>query len=168
MGKLIGIGGVSRSGKSSLAKQIKTHFSDKRVLILSQDKYVKEEKDIPKIRDRTDWEHPDSIDFPGILETIEENYAYDLIIVEGLLAFYYPTLNESYNLRIILKISMETFLSRRKKETRWGNEPHWYWVHVWESYLKYSKVAPDQVIPISGEVSVNKQTLEEVVKNITS
>ena len=156
MTKIIGIGGLSRSGKSTLAKQIKGHFASRKVLILSQDDFVKDEKEIPKIKDRTDWEHPDSIDIRSLLQTIDEvKKSHDLIIIEGLLAFYFPALNSLYDHRIFLTISKKTFLFRRQQETRWGSEPEWFWEHVWESYLKYGYNSSTDLIEISGEHQVD-------------
>ncbi|MCP4459816.1 MAG: AAA family ATPase [Cytophagales bacterium] len=167
MGTLIGIGGVSRSGKSVLAEKIKSHFDRKKVLILSQDDFVNEEKNIPKVRDRTDWEHPDSIDIEGLLQTIDENKnSIDLLIVEGLLAFHFPKLDQRYDLRISVNISKKTFLSRRKKETRWGEEPTWFWEHVWDSYLKYGQISRETAFHISGETPITKRAFEEIVRNI--
>lgn len=154
--KIIGIGGVSRSGKSNLARQIKNHFAKRKVLIISQDEFVIDETNIPKVGDRTDWEHPDSIDLGKILETVEDNKnECDLIIIEGILAFYFDELNTMYDKRIILNISKETFLNRRKQETRWGEEPEWFLAHVWESFLNYSNSELKNSIYISGEDQVD-------------
>jgi len=169
MVKKIGVGGVSQSGKSSLAKRIKDHFTNKKVLILSQDEFVKEEKDIPRVRDRTDWEHPDSIDIDRLLKTIwESENSFDLIIVEGILAFWFSELNKLYDHRILVSIDKETFFQRRKKETRWGEEPEWFWEHVWESHLKYGQNSNDNALRFSGEVPVSSQTFREVVQKINS
>ena len=135
--KVIGIGGVSRSGKSTFAQKLKLKFKGK-VLILSQDEYINSEDQIPMIQDRTDWEHPDSIDFQKLVSEIKlRGHDNDFILVEGLMAFHNQELRSHYDFTIMLTISKETFLKRRKKETRWGEEPEWYLAHVWESYLRY-------------------------------
>jgi len=165
MTKLIGIGGVSRSGKSTLAKQIQGHFASRKVLILSQDDFVKDEKEIPKIKDRTDWEHPDSIDLRSLLRTIDEvKKSHDLIIIEGLLAFYFPALDSLYAHRILLTISKETFLFRRQQETRWGPEPEWFWEHVWGSYLKYGQPSNIPIDTISGNKPIEVSQLVRLIK----
>ena len=61
MGNVIGIGGVSRSGKSTLSQLIAEWYSDKKVSILKMDNFVFDEKLIPQIRGETDWEVPRSL-----------------------------------------------------------------------------------------------------------
>ena len=169
MSTVIGIGGVSRSGKSDLTEKMKSYFSDKKVLVIEQDKYVLDEQTIPKIKDRTDWEHPESIDFERIVETIQkQRNAYDLVIVEGLLAFHNESLNNLYDLRVCMEISNETFLQRRKEESRWGVEPAWYWGHVWDSYLKFGQPSNHPTMTVSGAAPVSEETFQKIVRNILS
>ena len=167
MSTVIGIGGVSRGGKSDLADKIKLHFSTKKIMIIDQDRFVLDKSAIPKIKKKTDWEHPESIDFERILEMIKkEKNRYDLIIVEGLLAFHNKTLNDLYDHRIWIEISKEVFLQRRKEETRWGVEPAWYLEHVWDSFLKFGQPSDNSTVIVSGENPVSEQTLQEIVRNI--
>ena len=60
---IIGIGGVSRSGKTWLAYKISELFQHKSILVINQDEYVFDVEDIPKVRGETEWECPESIDF---------------------------------------------------------------------------------------------------------
>ncbi len=163
MAHLIGIGGASRSGKSSLALKLKDRLPQKRVLLLDVDDFVFPEADISKIRDRTDWERPESIDFDRILQTIQDNRrSYDFIVIEGILAFASKKLTSIYNYSIWLQISKEIFLKRRKKETRWGDEPDWYLEHVWKSYLQYGQY-PDADLILSGETEIQENIICEIV-----
>ena len=57
--KIIAIGGVSRSGKSTLALWLHQQLPNS--IMLCQDDFPNAEEDIPRIKDRIDWEHPDSI-----------------------------------------------------------------------------------------------------------
>ncbi|MEL6252490.1 MAG: hypothetical protein AAFR87_10815, partial [Bacteroidota bacterium] len=59
---LIGIGGLSRSGKTKLAKRVKGLYKEQKVILLHQDDFVKAEEDIPLIQNHIDWEVPESID----------------------------------------------------------------------------------------------------------
>ena len=155
---------MSRSGKSDLAKKIMSYFSSKKVLLIEQDEFVLDEASIPKIKDRIDWEHPESIDFEKIIETVKKQHeAHDLVIVEGLLAFSNSVLNELYNLRVCMEISKDTFMERRRKEMRWGIEPAWYWEHVWISFMKFGQPGPSPVLTISGETQVSKETFDKIV-----
>ena len=79
---IIGIGGISNAGKSSLAEQIKSHYPDKSVKILCQDNFAFPTHDIPKIKEHTNWEIPASIDFDRFYDKIlEESKKHDIVIV---------------------------------------------------------------------------------------
>ena len=68
---VIGIGGVSRAGKTALAKRLAKHFRKEGLStdILHQDEFVYPDEEIPKVRDKVDWEHPGSIDFERLEST---------------------------------------------------------------------------------------------------
>ncbi|MEO9869553.1 nucleoside/nucleotide kinase family protein [Ekhidna sp.] len=165
---VIGIGGCSRSGKSVLAQQIKDHLFNKRVLLLDMDDFVFPEENIPKIKDRTDWECPGSVDFNRLYSTIKNHQdSYDLIVVEGILAFANKSLMLFYDSTIWIQLSKETFLTRRKKETRWGDEPDWFITHVWDSYLHYGQW-PEADFILSGEKEISKTALNEIVRRVVN
>ncbi len=137
---IIGIGGVSRSGKTSLAKALQAHFrdKDKKAVILHQDEYVFPEEQIPKIRGKVDWEDPTSIDFERFREDIlEYEPSSDVLIAEGLFAFYDAATNTLYDRAFFLTVAKATFLERKEKDLRWGKEPAWYIEHIWNSFQKY-------------------------------
>ncbi len=137
---IIGVGGVSRSGKTTFAKELQVHYQHKgkSVRLLSQDNYVIAEELIPKVQDRVDWELPQTIDLSRLLKTIEANQA-DVLIIEGLFAFAFEVLNKRYDLKIFLKIGKEIFLYRKSIDRRY-NEPQWFIEHIWKSYLKYGSI----------------------------
>ena len=110
----IGIGGVSRAGKTTLATYIKDLYPNKKTHIISMDDYVHEPDKIPRIKDRIDW--------------------------EGILIFYSEEVNKLFDKRIFIDIPKSLFYIRRRNDTRWGKEPRWYIDYVWESYLKYGRL----------------------------
>ncbi|MEP0986651.1 hypothetical protein [Ekhidna sp.] len=168
MSFIIGIGGVSRSGKSSLAQKIKDRLSDRQVLLLDMDDFVFSASDIPKINGKTDWERPESVDFNQILSEVQNSRRnYDIIIVEGILAFANDALRSGYDLTIQIQLSKETFLLRRKKEQRWGDEPDWYLEHVWDSYLKWGQFQ-EADMQLSGEEELSESLLSSLIKEIIS
>jgi nicotinamide/nicotinate riboside kinase len=143
MSRLIAIGGVSRSGKSSLALKLLAALPDS--IVLHQDDFVKSEDQIPQINGRTDWEHPDSIDWPLWKESINTALAkHKYVIIEGLFAFYDTSINSRIHKAIYLSIDKATFLERRRKETRWGIEPDWFIEHVWKAHWNYG-LAPEEL-----------------------
>lgn len=137
---IIGIGGVSNSGKSSLAKQLKVALSGKTVAIICQDDFVYPEKQIPQINDHIDWELPDSIDFDAfrnvLLTAAEMN---EFVIAEGLMIYHDSKLIPFIDLSIFLEISKSEFITRKKNDLRWGFEPEWYINHIWDAYQKFGQ-----------------------------
>ncbi len=138
----IGIGGVSRSGKTSLAFLIKKILEERgeTAIVLSQDDFVFETQQIPKIRYRTDWECPESIDFQRYKkEIVDKRAQFQHVITEGLLNFWDAELDAFFDRRLLCSIKKDIFFDRRMKEKRWGFEPKWFIEHVWKSYLKYGR-----------------------------
>lgn len=163
MPKIIGIGGCSRSGKSSLAKNIKKHLANKRVLLLDTDDFVFSATQIPKIKDRTDWERPESVDFERLCQTINDKKdQYDVLVIEGILVFANEHLLNLFDTTVQIEISQKTFLARRKHESRWGEEPNWFIDYVWESYLRYG-LFPKADFTFSGEEEIHQTALSEIL-----
>ena len=143
MSTIIGIGGVSRSGKTRLAYKISGLFPNHSVLVMNQDEYVFEVEEIPQVRGETDWECPESIDFDHLYEhIILASDTTDIVILEGLLAFYDPKIEKLMNKKIFVEIPKSLFLERKINDKRWGDFPEWYMDHIWQSYEKYGKIDP--------------------------
>ncbi len=131
---IIGIGGTSRSGKTSLANAL-GELLDKSVVI-HQDEF--NAPGLPTIRDHIDWEIPEAVDYAGIIDAIKKySDQFENIIVEGILIFANEALNSMFNRRILLILDEQTFLKRKNNDLRWGQEPEWYVQHIWDSHLKY-------------------------------
>lgn len=137
---VIGIGGVSNSGKSHLAENLVRHFRDRSTKIISQDNFALPSDKIPLVIDHIDWESPKSINFVKFKQTISEAIkSHDFVIVEGIFAYYDKKINELYDKKLFIEISKETFMARKIKDTRWGIEPAWYMDHIWKSYMKFGQ-----------------------------
>lgn len=66
---LIGIAGGTGSGKTSMAKNIVRDFSSDQVVIIEQDSYYRDLKDIPlDQRNHHNFDHPDAYDFDLLKE----------------------------------------------------------------------------------------------------
>jgi nicotinamide/nicotinate riboside kinase len=166
---LIGIGGVSRSGKSTLANLLVTYFrkTGKKAIIFHQDDFVYPETEIPKVRDKTDWESPASIDHAMLFDLVEEfNSRFDVVIVDGLFAFFDPNLNALYDKRLFIKISKRSFFIRKVADNRWGYIPTWFVDHIWKSFLKYGneKQIKGDYLNISGEDEFDMVKVEKYLK----
>lgn len=138
---IIGIGGVSRAGKTSLAFKIREWMGYNYVSVIHQDEYVRKDDKMPKIKEHIDWEHPDSLDFSGIIDKIkEESTKNKIIVVEGLMVFWNEQLLSLFDKKIYIKISKNTFLSRKTLDNRWGDEPDWYIEHIWGAHFQYGTI----------------------------
>ena len=138
MGNLIGIGGISRAGKSDLAHFLSANLPNANVL--HQDDYVKPEGLIPKIKERVDWEHPDSINWNQWKEAIIKSQSkFQHTIAEGIFVFHDSEILTQTNWKILLTLDKELFLQRKSDDGRWGNEPDWYIEHIWNSHFQWHK-----------------------------
>lgn len=172
---IIGIGGVSRSGKTSLAFLIKK-MAEKRgetAVVISQDDFVFAEHLIPKIRHRVDWECPESIDFQRYRnDIIEKKTDYQHVITEGLLNFWDAETAALFDRRLLTVIKKDQFLKRRLQEKRWGFEPKWFIEHVWRSHFKYGQTVlsdPQKgVLLLSGEMDFEETLLADFLGFTTS
>ena len=148
---VIAIGGVSRAGKTTLANKL-IKQTNKHLTVLCQDDFVQDIAKIPKVQDRIDWEHPGSIDHEAFYNAIiEAKNDYDIVIAEGLLVYYDPKTVALYDKKIFVEIDYDTFLYRKERDHRWGIEPAWYIVHIWESFFKYNNINfDDSFLMLSG------------------
>jgi nicotinamide/nicotinate riboside kinase len=159
---VIGIGGVSNAGKTTLANRLKEKLSPLRITILCQDDFARPPKEIPLINGHTDWEVPESINlakyYRHILKEREQN---DIVIAEGLFAFCDPHIYHQYDKKIFLRISKETFWKRKTKDLRWGKEPDWYIEHIWESHFKCGNLneVDQNTVILSGETAIDLDRL---------
>ena len=141
MTKTVGIGGVSRAGKTTLAVQLANQLQN--TLLLSLDDFVLPSVQLPRINQTEDWEHPLSVDWNNLFSTISEGENnYDYILIEGILTFAHPTLNRILSGGIYLHLSKASYWFLRLQETRWGKEPKWYLDYVWEAHQVYGKPSP--------------------------
>lgn len=152
---IIGIGGVSRAGKSVLAEMLKDHFESegKAVEVFSQDDFVKPKVSIPKVQGVPDWERPSTIKWDTLTKSLQNSTA-NVKIIEGLFAFYPASLRVMYDVKIFVEIEKELFDSRKSQDSRWADEPDWYPEHVWRSYKKYGQIkgGRDEYLVLNGAV----------------
>lgn len=152
----IAIGGVSRSGKTFLAEMLESILPDS--VIIHQDTYIPDKKNIPVIRDHLDWERPEAIDWQAFKKAIHiagQNFRY--VIVEGLMVFCDETLNQLYDKNIFISLSKEVFVQRKRADLRWGAEPDWYIEHIWQSHLSHGTLPStiQKPVIIDGEEDFN-------------
>ncbi len=153
--KTIAIGGISRSGKTEMARQLASCLSKKgySVKVVSLDEYVHPEGKIPKIKDRIDWEHPDSIDWDQVISLIDSEKG--ILIIEGIFAFD-RRIQPFVTINVLIQIDKRTFLERKRIDKRWGEEPDWYVEHIWQSNDLLTKlVIPDHTVDGTVPISID-------------
>lgn len=154
--RVIGIGGVSRSGKTTISGKIAyaLRLKNYQVYHLRQDNFVKNILDIPSIKSEPDWEHPASIDSSLMLKYIQFlRESFEFVLVDGLFAFNFPALNDCYDKKIYIHLSKEEFLRRKALDTRWGYVEPWFIEHIWNSHQKCCVVSPEDedYLHVNGE-----------------
>ncbi|CAL6084276.1 Uridine_kinase domain-containing protein [Hexamita inflata] len=137
----IGVAGGSASGKTSITTIIKQYFSDtKSVSVVTIDDFYRDKSEelIARFNGRINWDDPYMIDDQLLLQCLNtlaarksyviKKYDYtvsrhtneefevkpaDIIIVEGIFAFYWQHIRELQKLRIFVDCSGESRLMRR-------------------------------------------------------
>lgn len=153
---IIGIGGVSQSGKSTLAEKLATYFDSIKIrtAIINQDDYVYPKDQLPIKNGLTDWERPETIDWNRLQKAIiETKKGHQIIIIEGLFAFNDKKINELMTHFLYLEIVKETFLARKNQDTRWALPPEWYIDYIWDAHGKFAEI-PGNVQRIDSNKNV--------------
>jgi uridine kinase len=160
---IIGIGGMSRSGKTTLAHQMAADYTKGSVVVLSLDDYALPEKDIPMIGDMIDWEHPESIDFDKYyLDIFDAGHQFDLVLAEGFLIFLHEPLRKLFDKKVCVTVTREEFERRRKLQY---TEPYWYLDHIWDSYYLYQgRYEPECDLVLDGNLPID---LDQVMQFVT-
>ncbi|MEQ9168423.1 MAG: hypothetical protein RLO12_19350 [Fulvivirga sp.] len=150
---IIGIAGVSRSGKTTLAISLKEKLGDAE--IVSLDNYPASIEKFQYINDVINWEHPSSLDLEKVTHLVREAASKNkYVIVEGIFLFYHEPLESLVDKFIYLDLQKEDFLKRKLHDNRWGNIPNWYREHIWQSHLLFGVKPVDveafEINPNSG------------------
>ena len=137
----IGIAGGTASGKSAIAKHLLNHFQNTNCAIIKVHSYYYDLADLSmKYREKTNFDHPNSIDFNYLIEDLKKlnqnekidipiydykthtrtkNYysidSQQIIIIEGLFALYNQKIKEILNLKIFVDTKESIRLERRIK-----------------------------------------------------
>ena len=154
MSIIIGIGGVSRAGKTTLAYKIRDLYPKQKIRFVHGDDVVKAVKDIPMIKGITDWECVESFDYEKIIKKINGDDDSDIIVCEGILIFHNIDLIKLFDKKIIVEINKDCFYERKSNDDRWGYEPDWYIDYIWKSYIRnYAGIKNNEdFLKINGKV----------------
>lgn len=135
---VVGIAGGTGSGKTTVVKKIISHFKDAEVALLPQDSYYRDNSDLVLAeRQKLNFDHPDSIEWPLIVEHIKELrngkviqepvYSYltcvrseetkpvypkHVVIIEGILILTDPELRNLMDIKVYVDADSDDRLSR--------------------------------------------------------
>lgn len=125
---IIGIGGGTGSGKTTVVRKIVESLPDDSVAVIPQDSYYNDQSHLPlDVRKRTNFDHPDAFEWPLLASQIKDlregkpieqpTYSYitctrlsetihvkpkDVIIIEGIMALYDKKLRDLMDLKIFV------------------------------------------------------------------
>lgn len=136
---IIGIAGGSGSGKTTVVRKLVSKMDPSRVAVMSQDNYYNDNKHLTlEERRKINFDHPDAIEFPLLVEHLKElkagravdipTYSFvvstrmeaterveprDVIIVEGILVLAIPELRELMDIKVFVDADADDRLARR-------------------------------------------------------
>ena len=135
---IIGIGGGTGSGKTTVVRKIIESLPDDSVAVIPQDSYYNDQSHLPlDVRKRTNFDHPDAFEWPLFASQIQElkngraieqpTYSYitctrlsetihvepkEVIIIEGIMALYDKKLRDLMDLKIYVDAGSDERLLR--------------------------------------------------------
>lgn len=138
---ILGIGGGTGSGKTTVVHQIVAQLPADEVCVISQDSYYNDTSHLPyEERVKINFDHPNSIDFKLLVQHLEElkkgnsfeqpvysfkehnrtketvtTYPKKVIIVEGILILTHPAIRELFDIKIFVHADSDERLIRRLK-----------------------------------------------------
>lgn len=168
---VIGLAGGSASGKSSIAKKLKSHFeSTQRVVILRMDDYYKDQSNVGmEVRLLTNYDHPFAFDMDLLISDLkklknregiskpvydfmnhtrsdytEQIEPCDVIVLEGLMTLDNEALRELLDIKVFVDAEADIrFIRRLKRDvTKRGRTLE----HVIDQYLTTVRSMHEQFI----------------------
>jgi len=136
---IIGVSGGTASGKTTVCEAILSRLSDQRMAIISQDSFYRNlsPEELEHVHTHN-FDHPDAFDWPAIADVLRgikcgkpveipqysfvthmrqpettSIYGTDVILFEGILAFYTAELRDQMDMKIFVDTDADTRLSRR-------------------------------------------------------
>ena len=156
---IIAISGCSRSGKTTLAEAIVWELRSLNftAFCLHLDDFVKPINEINLTQNLPNWENIQSINQDLAIKTIKYfNKKFDFVLIEGHLSSQIDKISRLAKYQFEISISKETFLERRKVETRWGIVPNWYLEHVWNAWESQTKKPSSSQLDGSSPFELDK------------
>lgn len=191
--KIIGIAGISGAGKTYIINQILREFNTN-VSVLSMDNYYKKKEEQTKdINGIENFDLPEAIEIerlicdieklskgvelktkvyhfnnPNKSEEIVTIYPRNILVVEGILTFYYPMLQKLLNYKIFVDADLElTFKRRLKRDVEERNIRPEMVYYQWQNHVLpcyFECILPHKYN--SDLVFVNEDKNENLIKDL--
>ncbi|XP_078423393.1 nicotinamide riboside kinase 1-like [Cetorhinus maximus] len=164
---IVGIGGVTNGGKTTLACKLKKALPNS--VLLCQDTFFKPASEVEFGEDGfQQYDVITALDMKAMMDTVyawmenmsavhieqeapvlSENKGLNILIVEGFLLYNYKPLNDVFNQHYYLSIPYEECKRRRCSRVYDPPDPPGYFDgHVWPMYLKNRKYMEEKVADI--------------------
>jgi uridine kinase len=195
---IVGVAGGTGSGKTTVAERLAELVGEEQLALVKLDSYYWARDDDPiEVRARVNYDHPDAFDWPLFIEHVRELLAgkavpvpvYDyanhtrsgqvrmvgpakIVVVEGILVLYEPTLRELMDLRLYIDTDADLrFIRRLERDVaQRGRTPesiiNQYLATVRPSHLQFiepSKRFADVIIPEGG---MNQPALDVLLARV--
>ncbi len=172
---IIGIGGGTGSGKSTIAAEIQRRLAPLMVTIVNQDKFFKPREEMPTYfseffrKPCPDFNRPDSIYADRMIAHCQKLNGMDVAVLEGILMLYYPEMRQLMDLSCYVSLDLDEMLIRRTKRNLaagYGGDyeeiAHYNLECVTRQHLRYN--APTErlaqlVIPNGTEESAQREEI---------
>lgn len=134
----IGIGGGSASGKTTIAGDISQRIAPLTVEIIHQDRFFKPSHELPTYyseihrKPSPDYNRPDSLRTEEMFTYCRAACGTDVVILEGILALYYPELREQMDVTCYITADADERIIRRIRR----NLPHSSYDAITDYYLE--------------------------------
>jgi len=156
---VVGIGGASRSGKSTLSRLLDAHWRSQgvRCVVIHQDNFFVAEKPITITHNGLcplsfhNWEVAEAVHFKSMIRVItdakhqaQSSGEKVYIVVEGFLLYWHPKVVELLDIRLFINIDRSTCYYRRlEANSTWASpEPNfeaYFDSLIWPAYVKQSQ-----------------------------
>ncbi len=186
---IIGIAGPSGAGKSSCCRVIENAL--KGVTRFKLDDFFKDEADVPKLGEATQWDEPEALKWDQLLRAVSDLRAgqeifvpdysrhenkqigeklirpSEIILVDGFMSLYHPELRELLDLKLFFDLSEESQLIRRRQRQPGVQEDYLYNVMLpaARQYIMPSKVFADFIIDAEQPEPIVAQTCLGIITN---
>ncbi|CAF1207945.1 unnamed protein product [Didymodactylos carnosus] len=152
---VIGLGGVTGSGKTTMCRELSKYLSTKynNVQVIDLDSYSRDVDDPKHIHlqefNHQDWESLTSLHIGRFISDIKSsinNSSDSIMIIEGFLIYNIDELKSIFNLPYYFTLNFDECRKRRFQRIYVPPDPPDYFdKHVWPSYLIAKKQALNQI-----------------------